>query len=918
MDHVTSLLFGLGNGGVYAALAVALVLTYRSSGVINFATGTLALYTSYTYAWMREGELLVLVPGFPKTVDLGTSLGFVPAALISLAIAAVLGALLYVLVFRYLRYAPPLARTGASLGVLVVIQGVIVNRVGDTPVTVEDIFPADRWEWGSVALLSDRFYLAVSIVGITIALTALFRWTRFGLLTRAVAETQTGALVSGVSPERIALFNWIISAVVAGAAGIMISPIAPLTPTAYALAVVPALAAAVVGRFEYLVPTVIAGIAIGMLQSEASSLALTNSWFPDSGSPELVPLIVILVALLLVGRSIRTRGGFVRERLGHAPRPHTFLVPALLGTTAGVLALALTEGTWRAAVISTFIAAVITLSLVVVTGYAGQVSLAQLTLAGVGGFALSGITQSWGVPFPFAPLLAGLITAGVGVIVGLPALRLRGMTLGVVTLALAYSIEAVWFRNGQFVKPRGAQIDQPELFGFDLGIGTGKAFPRMEFGLLCLFALVASAWGVARLRTSAFGSAMLAVRANERSAAGIGVNVVQVKIASFALASFIAGIGGSLLAYRQGVVTFTSFTALGGLALLSTAYLAGITSVSGGILAGVMATSGIVFLAMDRWVDLGRWFVVLSGLAVIVTLIQWPEGLAAGLHQIARRLRRYRVFRPLRTAPAPSVPAQTAATPSVAVATLGNVASLAVEHLTVRHGGVVAVSDVSLRVDAGRVVGLIGPNGAGKTSLIDAVTGFTRAEGTVALNGERIDRLAPHTRVRRGLARTFQALELYEDLTVEENVSAALFSTTRTHRHRQVVTALERVGLGALAERKAEELSQGERQLVSIARAYACNPSVLLLDEPAAGLDPTDTRRLGERIRDIAAAGKGVLLVDHDIGLVLSVCDYIYVLDFGELIAQGDAPAIRADRAFAAAYMGTLHTAMDDAAPATT
>jgi sulfate-transporting ATPase len=907
MEHLTSLLFGLGNGGVYAALAVALVLTYRSSGVINFATGTIALYTAYTYAWLREGELLVLVPGLPGTVDLGTSLGFVPAALISLAIAAVLGVLLYVVVFRHLRDAPPLARTGASLGVLVVIQGLIVNRVGEAPVSVESIFPSERWEWGSLALLSDRFYLAVAVVVLTLVLTGVFRWTRFGLLTRAVAETQTGARVSGVSPERIALFNWMVSAVVAGAAGILIAPIAPLTPTAYALAVVPALAAAVVGRFEYLVPTVVAGIAIGMLQSEASTLAGQYEWFPQSGGAELVPLVVILGALLVVGRSIRARGGFVREQVGRAPRPQSLLVPAIAGTAVGFLALAFTAGAWRSAVIGTLIAAIIALSLVVVTGYAGQVSLAQLTLAGVGGFALSGIAQSWGVPFPLAPLLAALITTGVGVIVGLPALRLRGMTLGVVTLALAYAIEAVWFRNGQFVEPRGAEVTQPKLFGLDLGIGTGSAFPRMEFGLLCLATLVAIAWGVARLRTSALGSAMLAVRANERSAAGIGVNVVRVKIASFAIASFIAGIGGCLLAYRQGVVTFTSFTALGGLALLSTAYLAGITSVSGGLLAGVMASSGVVFLAMDRWVDLGRWFVVISGVAVIVTLIQYPEGLAAGGHQLAHRVRRWWASRHR-----PSAQEEPAELPRLAVVptpALAGEGALVIDHVTVRYGGVTAVSDVSLRVDAGRVIGLIGPNGAGKTSLIDAVTGFARADGSVVLDGEPIDGLPAHARVRRGQARTFQALELYDDLTVEENVRAALFSTTREHRHPQVLAALERVGLGALADRPAGELSQGERQLVSIARACAAGPTVVLLDEPAAGLAPAETRLLGERIRGIAAGGTGVLLVDHDISLVLGVCDYIYVLDFGEVIVEGDADTIRDDRVFADAYLGTLPTA---------
>ena len=157
------------------------------------------------------------------------------------------------------------------------------------------------------------------------------------------------------------------------------------------------------------------------------------------------------------------------------------------------------------------------------------------------------------------------------------------------------------------------------------------------------------------------------------------------------------------------------------------------------------------------------------------------------------------------------------------------------------------------------------------------------------------------------MARTFQALELYDDLTVEENVSAAAFSTAREHRQRHVTAALERAGLGELRDRHAEELSQGERQLVSIARACVSDPSVLLLDEPAAGLDTADTKRLATRIRDIAAAGTAVLLVDHDISLVLGVCDYIYVLDFGSLILQGDPATIRADRGLADAYLGTLH-----------
>ncbi len=906
MEHVGALLLGLGNGAVFAAIAVALVVTYRSSGVINFATGAIALYVAYTYASLRKGELLVLLPGLPQSVDLGQPLGFWPAAAISLVVAALVGALLYLLVFRPLREAPELARAAASLGVLVVIQGTMAIRLGTAAVTVRPIFPTGRWELGSIVILADRAYLALTIVVLTLALAAAFKYTKFGLATRAVAETQVGAYVSGVSPDRIALLNWMISAVVAGVAGILIAPISPLTPVTYTLFIVPALAAAVVGRFQYLVPAVLAGLAIGMLQSEASSLAQQHDWMPRTGAAELVPLLVIIVALLFFRGGLPSRGELVRHSLGRAPRPRSLLTPTLVGTAVGVVALLVTSGSWRAAVIGTFIAAILGLSLVVVTGYAGQVSLAQLALAGTAAFTLSFLTQSWNVPFPIAPLLACLVATMIGVGVGLPALRVRGLMLGVVTLALAYAIEAVWFRNTQIVSVAGARVADPSLFGIDLGIGSGQAFPRLEFGMLCLFTLVGVAFGVAKLRMSRFGSAMLAVRANERSAAGVGVNVVRVKVLSFALASFIAGLGGCLLAYRRGVVTFDSFTALGGLALFSTAILAGITSVFGGLTAGILAASGIVFIALDRWVHLGEWFPVITGVALILTLIFHPEGVASIGHRVADWLAQRRARRgPVRPR---AEPRDVKPPPTSPTGAESSAPALEVESLTVRYGGVIAVSDVSLHVARGAIVGLIGPNGAGKTSVIDAVTAFAPARGAIRLGGVDVAGLPPHARVRAGLARTFQSIELYDDLSVEENLSVAVLGADRHHRHHAVSRALERVGIETLRDRPAGELSQGERQLVSIARACVAAPQVLLLDEPAAGLNSTESALLGERIREISRAGTSVLLVDHDVRFVLDVCHPVYVLDVGQIIAEGSPDEIRADRAVADAYLGTTHT----------
>lgn len=911
MDHVASSFLGLGNGGTFAALALAIVLTYRASGVINFATGAQALYAAYTFSFLRDGKLLLLIPGLPTSVELPGKLGTVAALVLALSIAALMGALLYVGVFRWLRNAPPLARAVASLGILVALQTLMLNRLGTSPVSVGAIFPSERLKLQGMTVLSDRVYLAVAVVILTIVITAAYRWTRFGLLTRATAESQTGAFVSGVSPDRIALLNWTISGAVAGAAGILIAPLAPVTPDSYALFVVPALAAAIVGGFQYLVPAVSAGILIGMVQAWLVFLSGRYTWMPQFGIGNAVPLVVMLGALLVTGRGMPERGTELRAPLGRAPRARSLMTPTLIGFAFGVVALMLTHGSARIAVITTLIGVIIALSLVVVTGYAGLVSLAQLALAGAGAFTLSGLTVSWHVPFPIAPLLAGLAATVVGVIIGLPALRLRGLTLGVVTLALAFGLESLWFRNSQIVDPSGARVVQPKLFGINLAIGIGKAFPRLSFGLMCLIVCVLVALGVAWLRKSALGSAMLAVRANERSAAGIGVNVVFVKVVSFAIASFIAGLGGSLLAYRQGTVTWESFSALSGLALLSTVYLAGVTSVYGGVLAGIIGAGGIVYFASDRWIHLGNWFAVISGVAVVVTLIRNPEGIASAGHELADRVATWRGRRngeiglqpsselpsPGAAPPVASRPAPTSDTPVV----------LEVDGLTVHYGGVIAVSGLSLRIPVGGVVGLIGPNGAGKTSAIDAITGFARARGTVLLAGERLDGLSPHQRVRHGLARTFQSLELYDDLTVEENVGAAAFNLRGAARHRAVGQALDLVGISDLRHHHAGELSQGQRQLVSMARACAADPRVVLLDEPAAGLDTSESTRLGRRIRNISAGGAGVLLVDHDVALVLNTCDFIYVLDFGSVIAAGTPAVIRSDRAVAEAYLGTVH-----------
>jgi sulfate-transporting ATPase len=924
-DYVNFLLLGLGNGAVFAALAVALVVTYRSSGVLNFATGALSLHAAYTYAFLRRGELLAPLPVGPKTYDLGGPVAFWPALLATLVVEALLGVLLYVAVFRPLRSALPLAKAVGSLGVMILLTAIVAERAGPDQILVQPIFPRENISVGEIRIVSDRLWFALTIVAVTLVLAAVFRFTRFGIATRAAAETEVGALVTGISPERIAMANWAISAAVAGLAGILIAPLVPLIPGTYTLFIVPALAAAVLGRFSALLPAFVGAIAIGALQSLAVFLKGRHDWFPDQGSAELIPLVLVLAALLVRSRPLPTRGTLVLQTLGRAPRPRSWKIPALVGIAAGLAAVLATSGSYRSAVITSLIFGVISLSLVVVTGYCGQISLAQLTLAGVAGFLLSPLTDSWGVPFPIAPLLAALGAGVIGVLVGLPALRIRGLLVGVVTLIFALTVEALWFRNNSFNGGvDGAQVANPELFGLDLGVGTGAAYPRPAFGILCLLVLAATAGGVARLRTGRLGSAMLAVRANERSAAAAGISVVRVKIIGFAIGSFVAGLGGTLLAYKQTNVTFQSFSVFAGLTVFSTAFLAGITSVSGGIVAGLIAAGGILFLSLDRAVDIGPWYSIASGLGVVVTVIKNPEGVVGPVHHRldARRQARLRratgdLSQPTdgetvdgaaiepEAADADADAANPTRPAGAATRVAGGDPALRVAGLAVTYGGVTALNDVSFAVPAGSITGLIGPNGAGKTTAMDAVCGFTACRGDVELGGRALGGLAPHRRARLGLGRTFQGLDLYEDLTVEENVVVGQYVAGSRASAEHLAAVLATLHLTAERDRSVRELSQGQRQLVSIARALAGQPSVLLLDEPAAGLDSTESTWLATRLRAVRDSGVTVLLVDHDVNLVLGLCDQIHVLDFGLLIASGPPSVIRNDAAVAAAYLGS-------------
>jgi branched-chain amino acid transport system permease protein len=350
------------------------------------------------------------------------------------------------------------------------------------------------------------------------------------------------------------------------------------------------------------------------------------------------------------GRLIPARGTLSLRRLPLSPpsnwRP-TLVVPAVVLV---VLGLAVLNGAYQGAIGTSLITIVIALSAVVVTGFVGQISLMQMAFAGIGGFMVSKLGHNLGIPFPWPIVLAALIAVPVGVLLGLPAVRVRGLNLAVVTLGAAVAVSAVVFQNAAWTGgANGSQVPSPSIWSFSL---DPVAHP-MRFGTLSLIVVIVMAVGVRNLRRSPLGRRMLAVRGNERAAAVAGINVVQTKLQAFALSAFIAGVGGGLLGYQLGAVAFDRFAPSESITLLAIAYIGGIASVGGAVAAGVIVNGGVLYLVLSNIGGISTWWLVISGAALLLTVVTQPDGIAVAMGQQAswlkHRLERRGAQLPVRT-----------------------------------------------------------------------------------------------------------------------------------------------------------------------------------------------------------------------------------------------------------------------------
>lgn len=637
-DYLFYLLLGSAAGGIIAALGLGMVLTYQASGVVNFAAGAMAMWSTYVYADLRNGSYPFPIPGLPDRYHFGDDIGYRWALLLALLTSALLGLLVYVLIFKPLRQAPALAKVVASVGLIIVFITLVTRRFeSQSNIRVSNILPREPVTiTDDLTVPRDGLWLLFIVIVVAALLWLGSRYLRVGLAIRASAENEKGALLLGYSPDRLAALGWVLSSVITSFLAILAAPQLQLNPTVYTFGfLVPALGAALIGKFQNFGPTLVTGVLIGMGQSLCTKLQNDISWFPEYGAREGIPFIVIILTMIFLGERLPDRGAVKMWKLPTVPPARVTPVSVLTPTVLAVVGVFVLSPLWRAAIMTTVIAAVLALSLVVLTGFGGQTSLSQMAFAGIAGFTLSKLAMRYDIPFPVAPLLAAIAAMIFGLIVGIPALRVRGTNLAIVTLAGGVTIAEFVFKNPWVIgdiASGGARVPNPSLGGWDFGLVYGDKVSRPIFAVFLIVVLALLGLLVANIRRSGSGRVMLAVRGNERAAAAIGIDVTRVKMTMFAASSFIAGVGGTLIAYRFGSVSDLSYGVIASLTALSVAYLGGITSVSGAVTAGITAQAGIAFYGMSRVFDgMGSWEALIGGVLLIVTAVLNPEGIAGGI-----------------------------------------------------------------------------------------------------------------------------------------------------------------------------------------------------------------------------------------------------------------------------------------------
>ncbi len=903
-DVLPFIVAGLTVGSVYALAASGLVLTFKTSGIFNFGHGALATVGVYVFYFMYEkADLPLVLCLFVSVLGVGVVLGLLMERLA-----------------RSLSSVPVGLQAAATVGLILIAQAGARLTFGSAPLTFPRYLSQDTIQVAGVLVTHEQIITMAVALFTTLMLAVFFKKSRLGVAMRGVVDDPTLLAMTGTSPIAVRRGAWILGSVFVCLSGVLLAPSVNLDSMVLTLLVVQSFGAAAIGRFSNIPLTYLGGLGIGVVSALLTRYVSGTSEYL-AGLSQSLPFIVLFVVLIVTPRSkLVDRHTHVRSPRAPWRAPGKVqLVGALV-----VLAVLVSGPLWVGVRLSSFTVALsyvlLFLSLGLLVKSSNQVSLAHIAFAATGCVAFSVARVEWGLPWIVSLLVAALVTVPIGAIIALPAIRLSGIYLALATFAFGLILEIMFYNSDLMFGPStaGLPMPRPQVLGLDTDVG---------YYYLVLAVVAACTLLVVLLHRMRLGRLLRGLGESPVALEISGASVRLTKLIVFCLSSSMAAVAGALYGSTFNNVGGLSFQSFSSLTLLVLLLL-----MPGG--EPWYAVIGAFFLVVlptflpgeETAADL---LTLLFGVSIVASSLQQGRhpGLPVRLTTFLDRLGGRQ-----QGALTTEHPAEEAATPADEVAALvpeqmsidgqSVVAGLEVRDLKVRFGGHLAVDDVSLEAPMGRITGLIGPNGAGKTTTFNACSGLLRPNaGQILLKGEDISNRRAAVRARMGLGRTFQRMQLFDSMTVAENISlggeaelaGGNFLTQilskpgdQARLRTSARDAMRLCGISHLADARAGHLSSGQRRLVELARALAGSFDVLLLDEPSSGLDRAETEVFGGVLqRVVRERGTAILLVEHDMSLVMEICDYLYVLDFGQLVFRGTPAEVSASDIVRAAYLGS-------------